>query len=86
MQQGMLKKPDSGVMLANSGSQGVSSSAWLPIKNDPAGNGEVVVERHSSGGERVVVRKGVSAPHNAHDLRARRSRPYPEYPYEGTVY
>lgn len=34
----MLRNAESGVRAAKSGIQGVSSSAWLPIKNELAGN------------------------------------------------
>ena len=76
-QQGMLKNPESGVIEANNGIQGVNSSAWLPIRNDPLGNGgsPSSSKRHISGGDSVVVLKSTSGPHKDQDLRARRSTP-----------
>jgi hypothetical protein len=70
---------------ASNGIQGVNSSAWFPIRKEPCGNGGFDGSdcRHISGGESVVVRSGVSLPHNDQDLRARRSIPYPANPCYG---
>ena len=70
----MFINPDSGVNAARRGIHGVSSSAWLPIRNELAGKG-ADSDRQRAGGDNVVVRSDVNRPHSFHDLRERRSNP-----------